>query len=243
MEKLNTHTTIHKWADPIGAVCLDALAGGATKELKVWINDQPDTPIPADLFFRGFHAMKRYEKMALSMCRGRILDVGAGGGAHTRVLQRRGFSVVAVERSPGACQAMRSRGMDDVRCMDVLQLRHEKFDTILLLMNGTGIGGNRSGALRLLKHLKKMLNSGGQILTDSTDIAYFFGQEPKQDVHSVHEVLYTVIYGRSRTRFPWVFFNKKALSALAEGAGLSLSTIYTSDDAHFLACLKATNDQ
>ena len=242
MQELNNYSREIKVKDPLGWACLDAANGKMNRELEVWINGIPDTSLPPALFLRSFQSMKRYEKLALSLCKGKILDAGAGGGAHSLVLQRRGFSVTAVELSPGACLAMRQRGIHDVRCSDISKIKAEKFDTILLLMNGIGIGGSRKGALRLLIHLKGLLNAGGQILTDSTDIAYFFHREMNPEKKCIYEVQYTVKYGAtSQSDFPWVYFNKKALSALAERAGLSLSTIYTSDDAHFLAALRPNN--
>ena len=52
-----------------------------------------------------------------------------------------------------------------------------KYDTLLLLMNGTGIAGKLERLPSLLNRLKELLADGGQILVDSSDLRYIYENE------------------------------------------------------------------
>ena len=126
--------------------------------------------LPVALFFRGPEDFMPYERRALDLCRGRVLDVGAGAGCSTLALQARGFDVVAIDVVPEAVEIMRRRGVRDARQADLFALRGERFDTVLLLMNGLGLAGTVEGLPLLLRHLHELIASGGQVLADSTDL-------------------------------------------------------------------------
>jgi hypothetical protein len=69
---------------------------------------------------------------------------------------------------------MRRRGVKKVINSDVFQYELEQFDTIIMMMNGIGLCGDMEGLKRFLEYLKKLLVSGGQIIFDSSDIAYLY---------------------------------------------------------------------
>ena len=56
--------------------------------------------IPLTTLFRSYEDMPEIERKALDMAKGRILDVGAGAGCHSLVLQERGMDVTAIDISP-----------------------------------------------------------------------------------------------------------------------------------------------
>lgn len=173
-----TTTTLAADHDPMGAAILDHTKGICQGPLTVHSSMFDDDEMPIDHLFRSLSEMPRLEQEALSRARGRVLDIGAGAGCHTLALQERGLEVKAINISPLSCEAMRLRGVSDVECTNLFSpLLQGTYDTILLLMNGTGLAGKVSGMPRLLDRLKQLLTPGGQILIDSSDLRYLFDDD------------------------------------------------------------------
>jgi 2-polyprenyl-3-methyl-5-hydroxy-6-metoxy-1,4-benzoquinol methylase len=91
----------------------------------------------------------------LELCRGRVLDVGAGTGVHTLYLQDRGFDVCAIDVLPDAVEIMRRRGTRDARLADIRDFEADPFDTILMMMNGTGILATLEGLDSFLRDVPR----------------------------------------------------------------------------------------
>ncbi len=123
--------------------------------------------IPIAVFFRGPDEFFSFDRAALELCRGRVLDVGAGTGVHSLYLQERGFEVCAIDVLAEAVEIMRCRGVRDARLSDIAEYDSGRFDTILMMMNGTGILGTLEGLDRFLRDVPRLLAGGGQILVDS----------------------------------------------------------------------------
>ena len=83
--------------------------------------------------------MPELEKHALQLVKGKVLDVGAGAGAHSLYLQDSGYDVTAMDISELSCEVMTERGIKNVICNDVWNCKVEQFDSILLMMNGIGL--------------------------------------------------------------------------------------------------------
>ena len=175
--------------------------------------------LPVPYLFRSFDEMPKLEEEALKMAHGRVLDIGCGSGSHALWLQEQGLEVHAIDISPGAVETCRIRGVKDARVQDIWKLGGETFDTLLLLMNGMGICGRLEKLPELLKKLKGMLNPGGQILADSSDLIYMFEDEDSEPLpvdHYYGEVQFETRYrGLSSDPFPWLYvdFNNLALHA------------------------------
>ena len=222
--------------DLLGEVIRKHYFEGLVNEVGLMIDGEEDEPMASALFFRGQQELNEAEAFALSLCRGRVLDVGAGAGCHALLLQERGFEVVAVEKSAGGCDVMRSRGVKNILETDVMDVNAGMFDTILLLMNGFGIAGTEEGLIELLLHLKGMLAPGGKIIGDSTDIHYFKEIQSEIDLSekSHHEVLFEIHALGKLERFPWIFPDEVLLEAIAEEIGLQFNVVMYSDEYHFL---------
>ena len=123
--------------------------------------------LPVRVFFRGPAELFGFERAALALCRGRVLDVGAGTGVHALYMQDRGHDVCAIDVVPDAVEIMRERGVRDARLIGIEELEGETFDTILMMMNGIGILGTLEGLDRFLHDVRRLLRPGGQILLDS----------------------------------------------------------------------------
>ena len=162
--------------DPIGASILNFFLHGDRELIRVDSNYTEDEEIDPAWFFRSFLDMPELEKTALDLCRGKILDVGAGAGCHALVLQEKGLEVVALEQSEPAVEVLLKRGVHKVSHGNIFEFNEGRFDTILLLMNGAGIAGTISGLNSLLVHLRTLLAKGGPCVLFLDFVVSIFGQ-------------------------------------------------------------------
>ena len=119
--------------------------------------------LPVEYLFRDFERMNKIEKKALKLADGKILDIGAGAGSHSLYLQNeRNLEVTALDISPKSIEVCQLRGIQKTVAQNMLEFSGETFDTILLLMNGTGIFQSLKVIDIYLKKLHSLLNKNGQ---------------------------------------------------------------------------------
>ena len=230
--------------DPFGEAIHDYFEKGKAPSLIVDSNYTKGEKIAASYFFRTEKVMPLIEQTALKKCNGKILDIGAAAGCHSIILQKKGFNVTAIEKSEKAVEVLKKRGIQEVICSDIYQLSECQFDTILLLMNGAGIGETITGLEKLLVHVKTLLTEKGQILIDSTDIKYLFEEEDGSlwiDLANdgyYGEMEYEVKYKKSVTKFKWLFIDFDKLKKVAKKAGLNCILIASGENHDYLAQLK-----
>lgn len=195
--------------------------------------------------FRSYKEMPKLEKKALALCKGKILDVGCGAGAHSLYLQQKGFDITSIDISANAIEACKLQGIQNAQNIDVLNLHDEKFDTILLLMNGTGIFGRLINTTKYLTHLKSLLNPGGQILIDSSDLIYMFDEDedggkwiPMENKDYYGELVFTVTYkGVEEEPFDWLYLDYNTLQNAAHANGFECDLVEEGDNFDYLAKL------
>ena len=156
---------------PYTRALLEHHAGAAAGELRLRSSLGEDEALPVGFFFRREDAMLDFERYALDLCRGRVLDLGAGAGPHTLALQAQGRRVVAVEGSSGLAGLLKARGAASVVCADFRYWWRPGFDTVLMLMNGLGPVGTLPGLHCFLAHARRFLAPGGQLLVDGAEAA------------------------------------------------------------------------
>ena len=217
---------LKKQYDPIGKAVHDYFHGITGDSILVRTDIAEDETLSPAYFFRTFEQMPVQEQEALKRCKGKILDIGAGAGAHSVWLKQKGLEVVSLDISPLSCETMRERGLDNVFCGDIYAVTDLKFDTILLLMNGAGVAQTLPGLSTLLNHLKSLLNPGGTILADSSDLLYLFTDENGDswiDIASdtyYGEMEYQLSYKNVKgKKFPWLFVDPETLTEYAEKSG------------------------
>jgi SAM-dependent methyltransferase len=212
-------------------------------EEKLWLNNTYGEPeeMPVEVFFRGEDEMPEAELLALKMCRGKVLDIGAGAGSHALVLQERKLEVTALEISPGAAAVMQKRGVKTVLQQDIFQYQTEKFNTLLLLMNGIGLTQNLAGLDRFLQHAKQLLLPGGQLIFDSSDITYLYEDLalPKNNYYG--EISYQYQYKNQQGDwFNWLYIDSETLEKHARQQGWKCEIVYEDDMDLYLAQLTLT---
>lgn len=228
--------------DPVGQAVYDYHFNSVDQPIVVHSDDFDDDTIDTSYLFRTYKQMPALEKKALNLCNGTILDVGACAGAHSVYLQDKGFEVTSIETSELCCEVLKSRNLRNVIHQDVFKFSNQKYDTILLLMNGTGIAGTLSGLEVLLHHLKTLLNPGGQILIDSSDLIFLFEQE---DGSAMIDISAEKYYGELTFQteyknwisqpFPWLYVDPDNLKNSVEKNQLKLDKIFKGQHYDYLA--------
>ena len=162
--------------DLFGKALLDFQNGNYSEDITTSTNISDEDVLPLPYLFRDYKDMPKLEQKALKLSKGSVLDVGCGSGSHSIYLQKKGFKVKAIDISKGAIEVSKQRGVLRADILNILD-EAETFDTILLLMNGTGIFQELTQVSKYLSHLKSLLNPNGQILIDSSDIKYMYEDE------------------------------------------------------------------
>lgn len=228
--------------DIFGKALLDFYNGNYTEDLmtSTQISDEDELPLP--YLFRTFKEMPALEQKALELCKGTILDVGCGSGLHSLYLQEKGLKVKAIDSSKGAVEVSKKRGVIDAKHLSLLE-ETSTYDTILLLMNGTGIFQALNDVPLYLKHLKSLLNEGGQILIDSSDIKYMYEDEDggfwiDTNANYYGELDYFLSYkGENETPMKWLYLDFNTLLTACKSVGLNCELVLEGEHFDYLAKL------
>lgn len=192
--------------------------------------------MPIDLFFRDSDEFPEQEQIALALCDGRVLDIGAGVGSHSLYLQGLGVDVTALELSEAACDIMETRGVKKVLNEDIFHYRGEKFDTLLFLMNGIGLVETIQGLNKLFEHVKTLLNPGGQLLFDSSDISYYYSAGKNKPNHYFGEINFQYEYKEQKGQpFGWLYIDQHELIKIGNQAGWVVQILDEDDHHQYLA--------
>lgn len=203
---------------------------------------EPDV-LPVSYLFRDFDEMPPIEQKALELSNGKILDVGAAAGSHSLYLQnQKQIDVTAIDISEKSIEICKLRGVKNSVCQNLLDFNAGTFDTILLLMNGTGIFETINRMDDYLKKLYQLLNPGGQLLIDGTDILYMFenpeGIELPTD-HYYGEVEYYVSYkGEEDEPFKMLYLDYDNLKTAAEEIGFKVEKVIEDEDSYLARLTK-----
>ncbi len=232
-------------ADLFGKAILDYQLGKYTEDIITETSISEEDVLPLPYLFRSFNEMPEIEQKALKMSTGKVLDVGCGAGSHSLYLQNeRNLKVTSIDISEGAIKTCKLRGLKDARIQDVMALKNEKFDTILLLMNGAGMCGRLNNMGVFLKQIKSLLNPNGKILLDSSDIIYMFDEDEDggkwipNDNEYYGQVKYTVCYkGEQEKPFDWLYIDYNTLQNAALVNDLNCELILEGEHYDYIAKL------
>lgn len=228
--------------DLFGNALLDYQSGNYSEDLITSTNISDEDSLPLPYLFRDYIKMPRLEQKALQLSKGSILDVGCGAGNHSLWLQKKGCNVKAIDNSIGAVEVSKKRGVLNVELKPLLE-ESEIFDTILLLMNGTGIFQELPQVSIYLKHLKSLLKPDGQILIDSSDIAYMYNDDDGGswvDLNSGYlgELDYYLSYkGEQEIPMKWLYLDFETLKMACLSVGLKCEKLMDGDHFDYLARL------
>ena len=194
--------------------------------------------MPIWYFFRAYDEMPDLEKMALSVCEGHVLDIGAGTGCHAICLQQMGYEVTAIDTSAAAVEIMSASQVTDARVADHFEMTDSQFDTLICLMNGLGFIGKKDRLKDFLSQADKLLKPEGQIILDSSDVKYLYeGEELPKDKY-FGEVSFQYEFKEKKGEwFDWVYFDKDTLALEADALGWYVYFLHSDENGQYLARL------
>lgn len=240
---LNFQTQTMK--DLFGKAIFDYQTNNSPEDLITETSISDPDEMSVAYLFRSFAEMPKIEQKALQLAKGKILDVGCGAGSHSLYLQNeQALEVTAIDISKNAIEACQLRGVTSAKVINILDLDpNDTFDTILLLMNGTGIFGKLNNLSKYLQKLKSLLNKDGQILIDSSDIIYMYDQDdegayevPANGYYG--ELEFTITYkNEQETPFPWLYLDYNTLQNAAIDNGFNCELILEGEHYDYLAKL------
>lgn len=230
--------------DPMGAAIFDYYQNKKADRLRVFSSQFDEDEIPVKQLFRGFRQMPLLEQTALKLAQGKILDVGAGSGCHALTLQEMNKEVCAIDISPLSVEVMKAQGVKDVRLLNLFDEHfRETFDTILMLMNGSGIIGRIEHMPAFFLRMKQLLAPGGCILMDSSDLKYLFEEEDGSFLIDIagdyygqvdFQMQYKEVKGES---FEWLYIDPQTLELYAAEHGFNVEIVKRGKHYDYLAKL------
>ena len=229
--------------DIFGKAILDYHNGNERGVIKVISEDFDEDEITVSYLFRNYPKMPIVEQKALELSFGKVLDVGCGAGSHSLYLKNeKKLNVTAIDTSKGAIELLTRKGLQNAFCDD-FYTHKGKYDTVLLLMNGSGIIGKLENFSNFFNHLKTLLNDSGQVLIDSSDLIYLFENEDGEfwvDAAKGYygEMKYQIAYKNEISEsFDWLYVDYNTLQRAAILNGFACELIHTGEHYDYLAKL------
>jgi SAM-dependent methyltransferase len=233
---------VKRGEDGYGQMLLAALDGRETIE----IVERDDGFIEAAggprLYLAPFRRWPAPHRQAMRFARGRVLDVGCGGGRVCLHLQERGQDVVGIDISPGAVETCRRRGVKDARLCSIDDVDDSlgRFDTIVMLGNNFGLFGSRAKAKRLLRRFHRLTTERGRIVAETRDI--YRTDDPAHLAYQKRNRARGRMSGQIRLRvrhrdyatpwFDYLMVSRDELEDLLDRTGWRLGRVLESEDTY-----------
>lgn len=231
--------------DLFGKAMYDFQTNNSPEDIITETSISEEDEMSVDYLFRSYNEMPKLEQKALQLAFGKILDVGCGAGSHSLSLQNdRNLDVTSIDISEKAIATCKLRGVKNAKVQNILDFEGEKFDSIILLMNGVGIFGKLDKCNKYLSKLKSLLNPSGQILLDSSDIIYMFDEDEDggkwipSNNNYYGELVFNISYkGEKEEPFDWLYLDYNTLQNAAIANGLKCELILEGEHYDYLARL------
>lgn len=230
---------------PFGLALIAYFRGETSAQIGIRRDDGLEDPMPVSQFFRSVDEFMPIEVAAIERCQGHVLDIGAGTGIHSLVLQSQGMSVTAIDINHQAVEILTERGIADVHCVDVFDFEEGPFDTLLMLGHGIGIVEDMSGLARFLVHAHRLTSADGQILVHSLDVSetddpdhLAYHESNRRAGRYIGEVRLQFEYrGQFGPYCGWLHVDPRTLCAKAGQEGWECEIVLQEDSGDYLARL------
>jgi SAM-dependent methyltransferase len=230
--------------EPFGAALLAYYDGDSNARVIVHREDGEESPLPISSFFDD--PASAIDHAAIGRCQGHVLDVGAGTGRHSLVLQMKGLRVTSIDISPQAVSIMGQLGLVDVHCADIFEFEGGRFDTLLMLGHGIGLVETIAGLDRFLAHAHGLLSEDGQVLLDSLDVRVTddpgnlaYHEANRQAGRYIGEVRIRFEFqGEMGPYCGWLHVDAETLTEHAELAGWRCEVVHREESGDYLTRLE-----
>jgi 2-polyprenyl-3-methyl-5-hydroxy-6-metoxy-1,4-benzoquinol methylase len=228
-----------------GKSLLDYYMGNRKSEIILRRDDGFETVMPISVFFRSQTEFLPGEIEAIDQSEGYVLDIGAGSGIHSHLLQSRGLKVTAIDIDTNAVNIMIDNGIKDARCADVMQFEGGPFDTLLMLGHGIGMTENIQGFNLFLDHAVNLIGNNGQLLMNSVDVRQTedpvhlkYHQANKINGRYVGEIRQQFEYkGERGSFFRWLHIDPQTLEKRSATKNWETEILYQDKSGEYLARL------
>jgi SAM-dependent methyltransferase len=232
-----------KAMEPYGMALLAYYEGETNAELIIRRDDGQETPLPVNFFFRN--PSSPIDNAAIDRCIGHVLDIGAGTGLHSKVLQQKSKPVTAIDINPQAVSIMRQQGLMDVHCADIYEFQGGRFDTLLMMGHGIGVVETIAGLDRYLIYAHSLLSNDGQVLLDSLDVRITddprdlaYHEANRQAGRYIEEIrMQFEFQGKKGPYCGWLHVDAETLKDHAELAGWRCEVVYQEESGNYLGLL------
>lgn len=199
-------------------------------------------------YMSQFKDWAEYQKKAISLVRGRVLDVGCGAGRVGLYLQGKGLDVLGIDNSALAIKVCKLRGLKKARAMSITQAsrRLGLFDTIVMYGNNFGLFENFKRARWLLRRFYNMTGPGARIIADSNDpyqttvpghLAYHRANRRRGRMGG--QVRIRIRYRNYATPwFDYLMVSKDEMRKIVDGTGWKISRFFDSKSSAYIAVIE-----
>ena len=154
-----------------------------------------------------------------------------------------GKKCLAIDISELSVKVMQERGVD-ARLVNLYDESFVgQFDTILMLMNGTGIIGRLENMQKFFNRIKYLLAPGGRVIVDSSDLRYLYEEEDGSLMIDLADEYYGLLDYQMEYKgilgepFDWIYVDFETLSYYAEQNGFKAEMIAEGEHYDYLAAL------
>jgi len=193
------------------------------------------------------------ERRAFRFVRGRVLDLGSGGGRVLIHLQNRGFDAVGIERSPLIARISRRRGARNVKVMRTEEIDPKigTFDTVVMYGNNFGMLGTVPKTRRLLRKLLSVTTERARVLAGNsnpypartkTQRAYHARNRERGKLPGTLRI--RLRYAQHVTPwFEWLFLSPRELEDVVAGTGWHVARVVREKGSSYVAVLEKDSER
>jgi SAM-dependent methyltransferase len=216
--------------DGFGEMLRTCWQRGPGRGLALQVIERDDGYVSVEDAYRYFTRPEEwidYERRAVELARGRVLDVGCAAGRHMLALAD-SCEVIGIDPSPGAVAIARAQGLDArLGTAQDPGTGLGVFDSVMLLGGNLGLLGSRDQAPKVLASLAHLTTPGGRL--------YAIGHDPyaiSSDHENYHQANRTAgrLPGQVRMRLRYRAWSSPWFDRLLMSADELARLIVTNED-------------